>query len=169
MVPQRIKQFYMNITDTMKKEDYDYVNKILNEKEMNWFLKLSKSEQKHSLRNATDIENIIDSNLISNEVILNNKESLKRASLLHDIGKSRKRLNVFDKSIIVILNKLTKGNLIKFKKSKKIQCYYRHSEYSYEILKDILDDKIILNIAKNHHNESDDEIIKFFKSIDDKN
>ena len=169
MIPQRVKQFYMNVTDIMKKEDYDYVNEILDDRELEWFKKLSKSEQKHCVRNAKDIEEIIDNKLIDDNEILSNKDILKKAALLHDIGKSRQRLNVIDKSIIVILNKLTKGNLIKLKRSKKVQCYYNHSEYSYEILKSFIDDKIILDIAKNHHKEKGNNIIEFFKKIDDKN
>lgn len=169
MIPQRIKQFYMNVTDIMKKEDYNYVNEILDDRELELFKKLSKSEQKHCVRNAKDIEYIIDNKLIDDNEILSNKEKLKKAALLHDIGKSKQRLNVIDKSIIVILNKLTKGNLIKLKRSKKIQCYYNHSEYSYEILKSLTDDKIILDIAKNHHKDKGNNIIEFFKKIDDKN
>lgn len=169
MIHKRIKQFYMNLTDTMQKEDYEYIDKILNDVELKWFKKLSKSEQKHCVRNAKDIEYTIDNKLVNDNEILSNKYILKKAALLHDIGKSRKRLSIIDKSIIVILNKLTKGNLIKLKKNKKVQCYYNHSEYSYEILKDFIDNKVILDIAKNHHKDNVSNIVEFFKKIDDKN
>ena len=92
-----------------------------------------------------------------------------KSALLHDIGKITKRLNVIDKSIIVILNKLTKGKLKSIKKSKKIQCYYNHSSYGYEILKDIIDDTVILDIVKNHHSDNSKNLVNFFKQIDDKN
>ena len=169
MIPKRVKQFYMNITDTMSKEDYNYVEDVLNNNELQLFIKLSKSEQKHSVRIAKEIEFIIDNGLTDNQEIIKNKDILIKVALLHDIGKIKKRLNVIDKSIIVILNKLTKGKLKKVKKSKKIQCYYNHSEYSYEILKKIVDDELLLEVVKNHHNNSDNEIIKFFKEIDDEN
>ena len=91
------------------------------------------------------------------------------AAHLHDIGKITKRLNVIDKSIIVILNKLTKGKLKSIKTSKKIQCYYNHSSYGYEILKDIIDDTVILDIVKNHHSDNGNNLVNFFKQIDDKN
>ncbi|WP_042273840.1 HD domain-containing protein [[Clostridium] dakarense] len=169
MIPKRVKQFYMNVTDIMKKEDYDYVAEILNKKELSLFTKLLKSEQKHCVRIAKDIEYIIDNKEINNIEIIKNKDRLIKVSLLHDIGKTRKKLNVIDKSIIVILNKLTKGELIKFEKSKKIQCYYKHSEYSYEILKDMIDDNLILDVARNHHKDNVNEIVNFFKVIDDKN
>ena len=169
MIPKRVKQFYVNVTDIMSKEDYNYVEDALNNSELQLFIKLSKSEQKHSVRIAKEIEFIIDNGLTNNQEIIKNKDRLIKTALLHDIGKIKKRLNVIDKSIIVILNKLTKGKLKKVEKSKKIQCYYNHSEYSYEILKKIVDDELLLEIVKNHHNNSDNKIIKFFKEIDDEN
>ena len=169
MIPKRVKQFYINVTDKMSKEDYNYVKSIINDEEFVLFNKLLKSEQKHSVRIAKYIEYAIDNSLIDDNNILKNKDLLVKAALLHDVGKSRKTINVIDKSIIVILNKLTKGNLRNFEKSKKVQCYYNHSEYSYDILKEINKDEKLLNIIKNHHNETDDNLIKFFKYVDDKN
>ena len=169
MIPKRVKQFYVNVTDKMTEKDYDYANEILNKKELELFMKLSKSEQKHSIRIAKDIEFIIDNNETDDEEILKNRNLLMKSALLHDIGKITKRLNVIDKSIIVILNKLTKGKLKSIKKSKKIQCYYNHISYGYEILKDIIDDTVILDIVKNHHSDNGNNLVNFFKQIDDKN
>lgn len=53
MIPKRVKQFYINLTDRMTEKDYYYVTKILNSKELELFMKLSKSEQKHSVRIAS--------------------------------------------------------------------------------------------------------------------
>lgn len=169
MIPKRVKQFYTNATDKMNEDDYIYVKTILNEEEFLLFSKLLNSEQKHSVRNAKEIENIIDNNITKDKDIVENRDLLTKVALLHDIGKSRKRINIIDKSIIVILNKLTNGSLRNIKKSKKVQCYYNHSEYSYEILKEINDDDLLLNIIKNHHRETEDKLIKFFQEIDDKN
>lgn len=169
MIPKRVKQFYINVTDKMSREDYKYVKSIISEEEFALFNKLLKSEQKHSVRIAKYIDNTIDNNVVKEKEIINNKELLIKAALLHDVGKSRKTINVIDKSIIVILNKLTKGNLRNFEKSKKVKCYYNHSEYSYEILKDINNEERLLNIIRYHHNETDDVLISFFKEADDKN
>ncbi len=169
MIPKRVKQFYINVTDRMTESDYEFAKLILNDKELKLFMKLSNSEQKHSIRIAKEIESIIQNKEIKDEEILENEELLVKSALLHDIGKTTKRLNVIDKSIIVILNKLTDGNLKKFKKSKKVQCYYNHSDYGYEILKDVIDDEIILDIVKNHHSNSKHKMVSFFKEIDDRN
>ena len=169
MVPKRVKQFYTNVTDKMTESDYEYVKNILEDDELKLFKKLLRSEQKHSVRIAKDIESIIDNKQTTDEEILNNKELLIKAALLHDVGKSIKKINVIDKSIIVILNKLTKGNLKNLKISKKVQCYYNHSRYSYDMLKNINNEGDFLKIIKEHHSESDDKLVLFFKSIDDKN
>ena len=50
MIPKRVKQFYINVTDKMNEEDYKYVNAIITEEEFELFNKLLKSEQKHSVR-----------------------------------------------------------------------------------------------------------------------
>ena len=77
MIPKRVKQFYVNVTDKMTEKDYDYANEILNKKELELFMKLSKSEQKHSIRIAKDIEFIIDNNETDDEEILEARKKYK--------------------------------------------------------------------------------------------
>ena len=43
MIPKRVKQFYINVVDKMTEKDYDYIKEILNSKELELFMKLSKS------------------------------------------------------------------------------------------------------------------------------
>ena len=169
MIPKRVKQFYINATDSMISKDYEYVKIHLNNEEYDLFKKILKSEQKHSVRIAKEIEYIIENNLVDDIDIIQSKNLLIKTALLHDVGKSKQKVNIIEKSIIVILNKLTKGNLKNFKKSKKIQCYYNHSEYSYILLKDIIKDDLILSIIRNHHKNTDNKLTNFFKQIDDNN
>ena len=203
MLPKRVRQFIMNLTDRIDEDDYRYVRSKLDDREYEIFNSISKSEQKHSVRVAREIESVIDEinkgnqfevgytltngEILDRDIILSvsdeivgNKEMLVKAGLLHDVGKSRQRINIIDKSIIVILNKLTSGKLRNIN-LKKIQCYYNHSEYSYEILKKINESEYFLEIVRNHHNEDYtnekcefDEyylgnIIRFFQGIDDGN
>lgn len=169
MIPKRVKQFYINATDLMTNKDYKYVKRNLNNEEYDLFKKILKSEQKHSVRIAKEIEYTIENNLVDDVDIIQSKNLLIKTALLHDVGKSRQKVNIIEKSIIVILNKLTKGNLKNFKKSKKVQCYYNHSEYSYVLLKDIIKDDLILSIIRNHHKNTDNKFTNFFKQIDDNN
>ena len=175
MLPKRVRQFIMNLTDRINEDDYKYVKSKLNKKEYEIFNAISKSEQKHSVRVAKEIENIIDElkkgnnfeggyTLTNGEILdketifsakedlIKNEEMLIKVGLLHDVGKSRQKINIIDKSIIVILNKLTSGKLRNIN-LKKIQCYYNHSEYSYEILKEINKNNVFLEAVRNHHNE----------------
>jgi hypothetical protein len=46
-----------------------------------------------------------------------------------------KRLNPIEKSIIVILDSVSKGRLKRFKNMKKIDVYYNHGDKGYTILK----------------------------------
>lgn len=178
MIPKRVKQFYINLTDRYTKEDEKYVKSILDDFEYNLFKDLSNSEKKHSVRVSNEFKKISEEinlnklnttkDLLSEEsepiekikeiisqkgeqiikdCILENREMFIKAGLLHDIGKSVKRINIIDKSIIVILNKLTSGNLKKLK-NKKVQCYYKHSEYSEDMLKGYIKDVKMLNIKK---------------------
>lgn len=169
MIPKRVKQFYINATDLMTNKDYEYVKRNLNNEEYDLFKKILKSEQKHSVRIAKEIEYTIENNLVDDIDIIQSKNLLIKTALLHDVGKSKQKVNIIEKSIIVILNKLTKGNLKNFKKSKKVQCYYNHSEYSYILLKDIIKDDLILSIIRNHHKNTDNKLTNFFKQIDDNN
>lgn len=169
MIPKRVKQFYINATDSMISKDYEYVKIHLNNEEYDLFKKILKSEQKHSVRIAKEIEYIIENNLVDDIDIIQSKNLLIKTALLHDVGKSKQKVNIIEKSIIVILNKLTKGNLKNLKKSKKVQCYYNHSEYSYILLKDIIKDDLILSIIRNHHKNTDNKLTNFFKQIDDNN
>ena len=73
-----------------------------------------------------------------------------KAALLHDIGKSEYSLNVVEKSVLVILNKLTNGNLKKFDSIKIVDSYYNHPKKGAKILKEFkcityLEDKNKLN------------------------
>lgn len=169
MIPKRVKQFYINATDLMTNKDYEYVKIHLNNEEYDLFKKILKSEQKHSVRIAKEIEYTIENNLVDDIDIIQSKNLLIKTALLHDVGKSKQKVNIIEKSIIVILNKLTKGNLKNLKKSKKVQCYYNHSEYSYILLKDIIKDDLILSIIRNHHKNTDNKLTNFFKQIDDNN
>lgn len=76
MIAKRVRQFFINVTDRMNKNDINYVIERLNDKEKELFFKLLKSEQKHSVRIATEIENLIDSKEIRDEYLVQINKSL---------------------------------------------------------------------------------------------
>lgn len=145
----RIKQLIWALQSIFKKIDYTLVDKYLNEKEKKYFLKLSKGEQSHSIRVCIDAMKIADK---FSDIDIN---KLSKISLLHDIGKTYQRLNLIEKSIIVILAKLTNDKIKKYSSIKKIYIYYNHSFESVKILKSIddYDSDFIYAILKHHERE----------------
>lgn len=145
----RVKQFYWSLTSKIGTEDKLFINYYLQRHEAELFSKLSISEQKHCIKVAMDVKECCDSEKIN----LNEKIFIKIA-LLHDIGKLNGNLGVVDKSLIVILNKITKGKIKKLHKIKKIDVYYNHGNKGYDLLKKYNYDERFLFLIKNHHNSA---------------
>lgn len=161
----RVKQFYWSLTSKLDSIDVELINKYLNIKEKELFCSISTYEQKHSIKVAMDVIKLCEENNIKND-------SLVRAALLHDIGKSFKKLNPIEKSIVVILDKLSKGKLKKFKEVKQIDVYYNHADKGYNILKNTGNyDERFLYLVKNHHNKHviGDKELEILKTSDSKN
>ena len=99
---------------------------------------------------------------------------LGRAALLHDVGKSVKHLSLIEKSILVILDKITNGKIKKYTNIKQINVYYNHPKIGSEILKNngFNNDKELLDIVQYHHSsiaKFDNEMLKIIKTCDDIN
>lgn len=151
----RIKQFYWAVNSKLNNKDVQYLNKNLNIKELKLFYSLSVHEQKHCINVAYDVEKVCKKQNI-------NSKSLLKASLLHDIGKIVKKITIIDKSIIVMMDFLSRGYIKKFCNFKKIYVYYNHDKIGYEILKKYNYEHKILYLVKNHHNNK----IKGNKELD---
>lgn len=147
----RIKQLYLNLIDKMTIEDEKFIDKHLNEEEKDLFKKLSKIDQKHSVRVAYSIKD----SCINKNKELYYTEILIRIALLHDIGKVNCKLTLLDKSILVILDYLTKGKLRKLSNIEKVNTFYNHGEIAFNILKrnKYNYDNEFLDIIRSHHNE----------------
>ena len=143
----RIKQFFWSLTAKIDEKDFNYLKKNLNNKELQLFLKLSKQEQKHSVKVARDVE-------IECKKRKSKPGELVKISLLHDIGKIYKKLNVIDKSILVLADRITNGNIRKINRLKKIEVYFNHGAIGYEILKNSGISERALYLIKNHHNNN---------------
>ncbi|MBD7910842.1 MULTISPECIES: HD domain-containing protein [Clostridium] len=165
MVIYRVKQFMWAIASKFKPIDISVIKKYLNNDEENLFNKLSKSEKHHSIRVCKDA--------LSKSILRDvDKEKLAKIALLHDVGKSLGNLNIIDKSLIVILDKMTKGRLKRYNFSKKIDIYYNHPKKSVELLRNIhkYDDEFIEAIRKHHGKDIGTNVyLKIVKECDDSN
>lgn len=153
----RVKQFFLAIFARLTKEDYDFINKYLDEKDKLLFNSLPTHEKKHCINVAIFFRgnNNVDDKFI-------------KAALLHDIGKRNSGLNPIFKGIIVIMNKISESATRKLQFIKPINVYYNHPYIGYELYKDI--DEEIAYIIKNHHNYNcTDKIVKMLQEADCKN
>ncbi len=73
---------------------------------------------------------------------------------LHDIGKIYNSMNPIDKSIMVIMHKITNGKIKAYKKIKNVNVYYNHGDIGYNLLKKYGYDDRFLFLVKNHHNNN---------------
>lgn len=145
----RVKQFYWAINSKIDRKDLKFLHTHLNNRELKLFSKLSIQEQKHSIKVAYDVEKACEMKRVDKKVLL-------KAALLHDIGKIYKKLNVIDKSVLVLVDGLTKGSIKKFSNIDKVNVYYNHGKIGKDILKNYNYEEKLLYLIENHHN---DEII----------
>lgn len=144
----RIKQFVSYILSFFYKIDIKFLMSYLNDRELYYFNKLLKTERQHCIRVAKKcVKEHSKFNISKYELNL----AIKMC-LLHDIGKSYSNLNLFFKPFIVIILKNKKIRKYMFFLNKcKVCTYIRHSEYSYNILKDFNYSKDILYSIRYHH------------------
>lgn len=157
----RIKQFVWAMVAKMSIEEKEFVNHYLSEKEKELFYKLRVYEQKHSLRVA---------NALKKRAGKDQEVEYIRLGLLHDIGKSEYPLNPLEKSIIVVLDHLTKGKIQKMSHLKMVKCYYYHGNISYNLLSEAGDYNLLfLEAIKDHHSakETSNSLLKDLKECDD--
>lgn len=156
----RVKQFIWGVESSFKKVDDKYIEKYLNENEIYMFSKLKKSDKHHCIRVCRD--SLV---LLKNSNIGIDEYEIGKAALLHDIGKSKCHLNLIEKSIIVLLDKFTKGTLKKYDNISKIDIYYNHPKIGYEMLKVYNYDKELLDVVRYHHKDKNKEF-KINKMVD---
>lgn len=161
----RIKQFIWALTAHITHSDEEFIMEYLNKNEINIFNEMSDMDKKHSINTARDVKEACISKKINENMMI-------KVALLHDIGKSMYKMNVIEKSIVVLLNKFSKGNIKKYSNIKCINIYYNHANIGYEILKKFDYSELFLFLIKNHHNSdiiSNKEELDILQYCDKKN
>ncbi|PRR81551.1 HD domain-containing protein [Clostridium vincentii] len=165
MAIYRVKQFMWAITAKFKPIDEEIIDKYLNKDEKKLFKQLSFSDMHHCIR-------------VCNDALTKYKQEdididkLAKIALLHDIGKASASLNIIDKSVIVIVDKITNGKLKKYNFNKKIDTYYNHPKKSVALLNNInrYDSEFLEAIEQHHYKEIGINIyLKIVKECDDNN
>ncbi|MBE9475352.1 MAG: HD domain-containing protein, partial [Chloroflexi bacterium] len=88
----RSRQFWQAITTRSTQDDTDLVSSILSPSQIELFNQMQKSEQVHSLRVLSELRNRGAEN-----------RDLQTAALLHDVGKVRAPLRLWERVLIVIV------------------------------------------------------------------
>jgi len=94
---KRIRQFIQNISYGFQDVDLDFISTYLDRHETALFARLQKSEQIHAILVAKGV---------LNELNPEENSGFVKAVLFHDIGKVERPLNLIEKSLAVVINKL---------------------------------------------------------------
>lgn len=163
----RVKQFLWGIKSLYKEIDEDLIKRFLSEDEIVMFKSLKINDQHHCIRVCKD------SLEVNRDFELNIEEyKLGKAALLHDIGKTKLYLSLIEKSIIVILDKITSGFIRRFDNIKQIDIYYNHPKIGYDLLKDKGYPIYLLEVVRDHHNKlkvRDNDYLTIIAFCDDRN
>lgn len=153
----RVKQFIAAITTRITDEDIDFVSAYLNQRERALFFRLKPYEQKHCIEVANKLG-----------TVTKGKKEMIRLGLLHDIGKIIYPLNPVEKSIIVVLDRVSHGKIKRYTKFKMVKCYYEHPKIGYDLLKEQGDyEEIFLNKIRKHHEiDIDDRELCLLQQVD---
>lgn len=146
MALYRVKQFYWGVTAKINEKDKEFLNKYLSKRELHLFNQLNEYEKKHCVNTAMDVEAFCLKKNIKGKMLV-------KAAILHDIGKITNKINLVEKSFMVVLDKVSKEKIKKYcNRNRIINCYYNHGDNGYKILKDYGYDEEFLYLIKNHHN-----------------
>lgn len=158
----RIKQFIKGMTAQITEEDKAFYKKYLTLKETVLFERLKRYDQRHSLDVAYILKDKTDMN-----------EEMIRLGLLHDIGKQLYPLHPIKKGMMVLLDKMTKGNIKQYQNVNMVKSYYEHPQWGYELLKEEGGyEEAFLQLIKSHHmkgslNINIDERLSLLQEADD--
>lgn len=142
----RVKQFFWSLDTRMDREDIEYAKRNLSGPQHELFIRLSRQEQKHSIKVAREVEAECEREGID-------AKAMVRVALLHDVGKLKARLNSIDKSLLVLADKFS-GGRIRGLKWKKVDVYFNHGAMGRELLKGMgLSERDLYLIEKHHNRE----------------
>lgn len=129
----RIRQAMMDVTAGFHKADYEFVDGYLNPGEKELFLQLRQGEILHSIAVARKLAELIKTAF---QPPLEDRERfyIIKAGLLHDLGKIHYGMNVLEKSLAVLLAKLGFDRGKRIARSRMMEIYYRHPDYSRELV-----------------------------------
>lgn len=148
MAPYRIQQGLRALFAFAYRVDETDVQNLLNVGQLSLFRQLSRSEQLHSLSVLRDVRSQSE----------HTPRALEVASLLHDIGKTRYRLSVLQKTIAVIIAKIAPAWARRYSQEREHLTYWRapfvvryhHPRWGGEMLQQMNADACVVWLVTHH-------------------
>ena len=143
----RLQQFWSALFPHITAQESEFVSNYLNKNELIVFNKLPKSDRKHSIKIALHLSQKYSSDQI-----------LIRAALLHDIGKIFRPLNIFEKTIAVLLHDLSPSLALKLSKKENsiMDTYYNHPKKGAFLAEHLKLKRDLIFLIEHHHNPTID-------------
>ncbi len=131
--------------------ELDLAQRYLTEREFAAFQHLSRADQLHSL-------NVLRAALRAEP---NAPAALIAAALLHDLGKSRYHLRVWQKTLAVLMLRLAPAFSQKLSQCERLSIWRApfvvrklHPKWSGELLRECSSDAVVIWLAENHHEDA---------------
>ena len=131
--------------------ELDLAQRYLTEREFAAFQRLSRADQLHSL-------NVLRAVLRAEP---NPPPALAAAALLHDAGKSRYHLEVWQKTLAVLMLRLAPAVGQKLSQGERLNIWRapfivrkQHPRWSGELLRECGSDAVVVWLAENHHKDA---------------
>lgn len=148
MVWRRLSQGFRALLAFAIQPELALAQRYLNKRELAAFQKMSRADQLHSL-------NVLRALLRMDPMA---PEGLLKAALLHDVGKSRHHLAVWQKSLAVLMTRVAPGLCHRLSQGEAITLWRaphivsrHHARWSGEILREIGADDTVIWLAEHHH------------------
>ncbi|MGB9780573.1 HDIG domain-containing metalloprotein [Caldanaerobacter sp.] len=154
---KRVKQYLKAIKSRVFEEDYKFLLKILNEKELEYFNRLPEFEKRHALDTCYYI---IEKYGVEDEDLI-------KAALFHDIGKIKAPLTVHKKVLAVVLERFPFIAMHLKKYVWFLKVYYDHPKYSRDICREMgCNERVVYFVEHHHDKEVSDEGLKRLQEAD---
>lgn len=165
---KRARQFFRALFAKITLDDEQYISLHLNSEEQKLFFAMSTADQFHSLNVAYTIERVVieDKKNIDRNFLI-------RCALLHDVGRVKGDLNIFQKVFVVLVTKFAPNFAEKLERNgnHSIYVYHHHAEIGARKLQKLNLFRESKVIAKHHSppDKDDSEELRLLRLADEKN
>ena len=172
---KRIKQFFNALIAEVRETESELISSYLTEKEEKLFYQMSIVDQRHALDVCYHVENSLKKKGYHDKSP--EMQLLRRAALLHDVGKRAGDISIIDRGMIILMDRFWPGRVQiwalegrgSFLQNRRHACYVaiNHSGLGANMLRQIdCESELIDLVANHHHPEIEDWRVKIIQAAD---